>query len=43
MVITSAGEYRLPADDADRFKRLQAKVEQMDWEGIREILNEVQK
>lgn len=43
MVITSAGEYRLPADDADRFKRLQAKVEQMDWEGITEIVKEVNK
>ena len=43
MVITSAGEYRLPADDADRFKRLQAKVEQMDWEGITEIVKEVSK
>ncbi len=41
MVISSAGEYRLPADDADRFKRLQAKVEQMDWEGITELLKEV--
>lgn len=41
MVITSAGEYRLPADDADRFKRLQARVEQMDWEGIIEIVKEV--
>ena len=43
MVIASAGEYRLPGEDTDRFKRLQAKVEQMDWEGISEILNEVQK
>ena len=41
MVITSAGEYRLPEADAERFKRLQAKVEQMDWEGITEILKEV--
>jgi hypothetical protein len=41
MVITSAGEYRLSGDDADRFKRLQSKVEQMDWEGIIEILKEV--
>ena len=41
MVITSASEYRLPADDADRFKRLQTKVEQMDWEGITEIVKEV--
>ncbi len=41
MVIASAGEYRLPGDDADRFKRLQSKVEQMDWDGIIEILKEV--
>lgn len=41
MVISSAGEYRLPGNDAQRFQRLQAKVEQMDWEGITEILKEV--
>ncbi|MCR4641741.1 MAG: DegV family protein [Lachnospiraceae bacterium] len=41
MVIASAGEYRLPAEDAERFRRLQAKVEQMDWDGITEIVKEV--
>ena len=41
MVIADAGEYRLFPEDADRFDRLNSKVEQMDWEGITEILKEV--
>ena len=41
MIIDSAKEYRLPEADAERFKRLQARVEQMDWDGIREILEEI--
>ena len=41
MVIGNAAEYRLPPEDAERFKRLQARVEQMDWDGICEIIKEV--
>ena len=41
MVLESAKEYRLPKEDAERFERIQAKVELMDWEGIREIIAEV--
>ena len=41
MVINSAAEYRLKEEDADRFSRLSSKVEQMDWDGIIEILDEL--
>ena len=41
MVIGNAAEYRLPPEDAERFKRLQTRVEQMDWDGICDIIKEV--
>jgi DegV family protein with EDD domain len=41
MVIGNAAEYRLPPEDAERFKRLQARVEQKDWDGICDIIKEV--
>ena len=42
MVINSAAEYRLPPEDEERFKRLGVKVEQMNWDGICDILKEVE-
>ena len=37
----SLKEYRLPEADEERFKRIDSKLAQMDWDGIREILEEV--
>lgn len=41
MVVDSLKEYRLPEADEERFKRIDSKLAQMDWDGIREILEEV--
>ncbi|MBP5159817.1 MAG: DegV family EDD domain-containing protein [Lachnospiraceae bacterium] len=40
MVIDSVGEYKLPAEDEDRFERLSKKLSMLDWDGIRAILGE---
>ena len=42
MVVDSLKEYRLPESDEERFKRIDSKLAQMDWDGIREILKEVE-
>ena len=41
MVLDSVKEYKLPDADADRFKRIQDKLSQMDWDGIKEVVDEV--
>ena len=38
----SIKEYRLPGTDEERFKRIASKLAQMDWDGIRDILKEVE-
>ena len=40
MVTESLKEYKLPDADEDRFKRINSKLAKMDWDGIKEILNE---
>ncbi len=40
MVVRSLKEYRLPEPDDERFKRINSRLAQLDWEGIREILKE---
>jgi DNA-binding response OmpR family regulator len=42
MVVDSLKEYRLPEPDVERFKRIDSKLAQMDWDGIREILKEAE-
>ncbi len=42
MVLESVKEYSLPAEDGERFKRIQTCLSRMDWDGITEILQEVQ-
>ena len=42
MVVDSLKEYRLPETDEDRFERIESKLALMDWDGIREILKEVE-
>ena len=42
MVVDSLKEYRLPQADEERFKRINSKLAQMDWDGIREILKEAE-
>ena len=42
MVVESLKEYRLPESDEERFKRIDSKLAQMDWDGIREILKEAE-
>ena len=42
MVVESLKEYRLPEPDEERFKRIESKLAQMDWGGIREILKEAE-
>ncbi|MCR5097400.1 MAG: response regulator [Lachnospiraceae bacterium] len=39
MVLDSLKEFGLAAPDKDRFDSIQAKLSQMDWDGIKEILN----
>jgi HPt (histidine-containing phosphotransfer) domain-containing protein len=41
MVMDSVKEYKLPDADADRFRRIQDKLSQMDWDGIKEVGDEV--
>ncbi|MCR5650271.1 MAG: DegV family EDD domain-containing protein [Lachnospiraceae bacterium] len=41
MVMDSVMEYRLPPDDEERFDRIQKKLSQMDWDGIKETVHEV--
>ena len=40
MVMDSVHEYRLPAEDDDRFDRINSCLMVMDWNGIKRILNE---
>ena len=40
MVMDSVKEYSLPADDEERFGRIDACLSQMDWDGIINILKE---
>ena len=40
MVMDSVKEYKLPDADADRFRRIQDKLSQMDWDGIKEVVDE---
>ena len=40
MVLQSMKEYKLSAVDRNRFDRIQEKLSEMDWEGIRSILKE---
>ena len=42
MIVESLKEYRLPDSDEERFKRINSKLAQMDWNGIKEILKEVE-
>ena len=42
MVVDSLKEYRLPETDEERFKRIDSKLARMDWDGISEILKEVE-
>ena len=41
MVTDSVKEYKLPPEDEERFERLQIKLSRLDWDGIKEIINEV--
>ena len=41
MIMDSIREYKLPAEDEERFKRIQTCLSRMDWDGICEILSEV--
>ena len=41
MVLDSVKEYKLPDVDAERFKRIQDMLSQMDWNGINEVLGEI--
>ncbi len=41
MVMDSVKEYNLPPDDEERFQRINTKLSQMDWDGIKEIIEEV--
>ena len=38
MIMESIQEYRLPSEDEKRFGEIRAKLSQMDWDGIKEIL-----
>ncbi len=38
MVMGSVKEYRLPPEDAERFRAIEEKLSRMDWDGILEIL-----
>ncbi|MBR4514957.1 MAG: DegV family protein [Lachnospiraceae bacterium] len=40
MVVEQLKEYKLPPEDDDRFKRIQTRLSQMDWDGIKNILAE---
>ncbi len=40
MVIDSMKEFKLPPEDAERFKRLSDSLSNLDWDGISEILKE---
>lgn len=42
MVMGSVKEYRLPETDEERFKRIGSKLARMDWNGIKDILKEVE-
>ncbi len=42
MVVESLKEYRLPDPDEERFRRIDSKLAQMDWDGIKEILKEAE-
>ena len=39
MVLDEMREYRLPPEDKDRFDRLQTRLSQLDWDGIKDIVN----
>ncbi|MBQ9361318.1 MAG: response regulator [Lachnospiraceae bacterium] len=41
MVLDSMREYRLPAEDKERFDRLQTRLSQLDWDGMKFILKDV--
>ncbi|MBR4574727.1 MAG: DegV family EDD domain-containing protein [Lachnospiraceae bacterium] len=41
MVLDSVKEYKLPESDRERFDRLNSKLSSLDWEGMIEILKEV--
>ena len=40
MVLDSVQEYKLPPDDEYRFERLRDMLSQLDWDGIKEIIQE---
>ncbi|MBE5846945.1 MAG: response regulator [Lachnospiraceae bacterium] len=40
MVLESVKEYSLPGGDGERFKKIQTCLSRMDWDGIRDILQE---
>jgi len=40
MVLESVKEYSLPVEDGERFKKIQTCLSRMDWDGIRDILQE---
>ena len=39
MVTDSVKEYKLPKEDEERFKQINIRLSQMDWDGIKEIIN----
>ena len=41
MVLDSMREYKLPAEDKERFDRLQTRLSQLDWDGMKFILKDV--
>ncbi|SFP97095.1 Signal transduction histidine kinase [Lachnospiraceae bacterium XBB1006] len=43
MVFDTVEQYRMPEEDQDRVSRMQARLKRLDWEGLKEILQEVSK
>lgn len=41
MALDSVKEYRLPPEDAERFRALKEKISQLDWDGIKNILEKI--
>ena len=41
MILGSLKEYSLPPEDEDRMERIQDCLTNMDWDGIKEIIQEV--
>ncbi|MCR5399654.1 MAG: DegV family EDD domain-containing protein [Lachnospiraceae bacterium] len=41
MVVDSVKEYRLPSEDAERFKKIQICLSQLDWDGIKVLIHDI--